>query len=170
MAWDKDAGTFKLIDPTDPSKADKTGENLFAACSASLNQVSCEYSAGTCFIEERRTWGYITQVRAGCKQAQACYMQKYQNFLVKAGRQCWPGDETDMIDRIARRPHDIKADNWISNIVNGGITNKGNGGVGTSSFAAGGAFNGNPFDNTYTDEGQTSNGITYQNGMDDDGL
>jgi len=177
MRWHEGYG-FMLIDPdsnnVDSNGAvkftDLTGENLWAICNAALHQRSCEYSAGTCFVLERRTWGYVTEVSAGCKQAQACYMQKYQNFLVKAGRQCWPGDETDMIDRIARRPHDIKSDNWISNIVMGGINNKGAGAVGTSSFAAGGAFDGNPFDNTYTDEGQTSNGITYKNGMDDDGF
>jgi len=181
MRWQKadditgKTGRFMLIDPDsnnvnedgEREYTDLTGENLWAICHAKLHQRSCEYSAGTCFVLERRTWGYVTEVSAGCKQAQACYMQKYQNFLVKAGRQCWPGDEAGMIDRIARRPHDIKSDNWISNIVYGGITHKGETPkVGASSFAAGGEFNGNPFDNTFTDEGQTG----YQNGMDADGF
>jgi hypothetical protein len=145
MFWD---GTeFRLVDPTDPGRANKGGENLWERCHDNLQQRSCEYSSGTCYVEERRTWGYVTQVRAGCKQAQACYMQKYQNFLVQAGRQCWPGDHTGMSNKIAKRPYDVMADNWISNIVQGGILNAASG----SSFGGGGAFGGNPFDATFTD-------------------
>jgi len=96
-----------------------------------LNQLSCPYSNGNCFIEERRTWGYLTEIQAGCSQAQACYMQKYQNFLVKAGRQCWPGDETGMLSQIANRPFDVKADQWVNSIVNGGL-NTGSGVAGAS--------------------------------------
>ena len=75
-------------------------------------------------------------------------MQKYQNFLVKAGRQCWPGDHSGMTDTVARRPSDVMADQWITNIVKGGITTGGSAG---SSFGAGGDFNGSPFDDTFTD-------------------
>ena len=103
-------------------------------------------------------------------------MQKYQNFLVKAGRQCWPGDHTGMRDTIARRVSDIMADQWITNIVKGGITTGGSSG---SSFGAGGQFGGSPFDATFTDSaGLTTNGfyisestgnqhmpIAYENGM-----
>ena len=84
-------------------------------------------------------------------------MQKYQNFLVKAGRQCWPGDHTGMRDTIARRVSDIMADQWITNIVKGGITTGGSSG---SSFGAGGQFGGSPFDATFTDSaGLTTNGF-----------
>lgn len=173
MAWDKDAGTFKLIDPADPSKADKTGENLFAACSASLNQVSCEYSAGTCFIEERRTWGYVTQVRAGCKQAQACYMQKYQNFLVKAGRQCWPGDNTGMADKIGRRPYDVALYEWpntnlgwITNIIFGGASATGTGTSFTSNNAQTGLF----VDADYSDFLGIRTPVDYKNGLKESSL
>merc|ERR1712087_970037 len=80
----------------------------------------CEYSSGVCFVEERRTFGYVTLVRKGCKQAKACYMNKYQNFLVQAGRQCRPGDESGMQHTVARRPNDVMADQWIHNVVAGG--------------------------------------------------
>jgi len=79
-----------------------------ATCTESV--VDCPYSSGTCFVEERRQFGHLVSFERGCKQAKACYMQKYQNFLVKAGRQCWPAANTDMIDKIARRPYDIMAD------------------------------------------------------------
>jgi hypothetical protein len=148
---------FCLVDPAnhDPlNPVDKNDENLWTVCHAALKQRSCEYSAGTCFVEERRTWGYVTQIRAGCKQAQACYMQKYQNFLVQAGRQCWPGDGSKTHHAIAQRPYDLMADNWISNIVAGGIGNR----AGGSSFSTTSGdtgdesnFLGEPFDNTFTD-------------------
>jgi len=142
---------FCLVDPAnhDPANpVDKNAENLWSVCHNQLKQRSCEYSAGTCFVEERRTWGYVTQIRAGCKQAQACYMQKYQNFLVQAGRQCWPGDGSDSHHAIAKRPYDLMADNWISNIVAGGLGTRAAG----SSFSTGtGDFGGDPFDNTFTD-------------------
>merc|ERR1712046_94209 len=112
---------FELRDPTGTLTGNLNSENLWAICNTALKQRSCEYSSGTCFVEERRTWGYVTQVRAGCKQAQACYMQKYQNFLVKAGRQCWPGDHSGMADKVSVRPYDLYADQWITNIVAGGI-------------------------------------------------
>merc|ERR1712176_165670 len=48
-------------------------------------------------------------------------MQKYQNFLVKAGRQCWPGDASDTSSKVSSRPHDVKADQWVANIVEGGL-------------------------------------------------
>ena len=53
-----------------------------------------------------------------------------------------------MIDKVARRPYDIMADQWISTIVRGGIQT---GGAAGSSFGAGGKFDGNPFDDTFTD-------------------
>jgi len=147
MFW---TGTkFMLVDPTDAGRANKNNENLWAECMGSLNQRSCEYSAGTCFVEERRTWGYVTQVRAGCKQAQACYMQKYQNFLVQAGRQCWPGSDAQTSHMVASRPYDLMADNWITNIVRGGIDDAVAAG---SSFGAGGDFQpAGGFDQTFTD-------------------
>jgi hypothetical protein len=137
---------FSLVVPGATS-TNKNNENLWAECNASLNQRSCEYSSGTCFVEERRTWGYVTQVRAGCKQAQACYMQKYQNFLVQAGRQCWPGGHADTNHKVASRPYDLMADNWITNIVAGGIADKATG----SSFGSSvGYYTAGTFDNTYT--------------------
>ena len=59
----------------------------------------------------------IFQVQAGCQQAQACYMQKYQNFVVEAGRQCWPGDAYGENHKLATRPDDMRADQWIYNII-----------------------------------------------------
>ena len=94
--------------------------DAWARCADSDEEIACEFSSGVCFVEERRTWGYVTYVKKGCKQAQACYMQKYQNFLVEAGRQCWPEDNSNMNRRIAARPHDLKADEWIYNIIAGG--------------------------------------------------
>ena len=35
-----------------------------------LHQTSCPYSNGNCFVAERRTWGFITEISAGCQQAQ----------------------------------------------------------------------------------------------------
>ena len=91
-------------------------------------------------------------------------MQKYQNFLVQAGRQCWPGDESQTSHKVAARPHDLYADQWISNIVYGGITD-GASSTG-SSFNYGGAFGNAPFDNTFVDtNGQTSHGF-YKTGGD----
>ena len=57
------------------------------------------------------------QVQAGCQQSQACYMQKYQNFVVEAGRQCWPGDAFGEQHKLATRPDDMRADQWIYNII-----------------------------------------------------
>jgi hypothetical protein len=99
-------------------------------------QEVCEYSSGVCFVEERRTFGYITLVRKGCKQAAACYNQKYQNFHVQAGRQCWPGDGSNMQHKIARRPHDVRADQWIYNLVKGGLDTDANGIENNFDFAA----------------------------------
>merc|ERR1712003_241007 len=138
---------FELRDPTGTITGNLNGENLWAICNTALKQRSCEYSSGTCFVEERRTWGYVTQVRAGCKQAQACYMQKYQNFLVKAGRQCWPGDHSGMADKIGRRPYDVALYEWpstdlgwITNIIYGGAAATGTGTSFTSSDAQTGLF------------------------------
>ena len=90
-------------------------------------------------------------------------MQKYQNFLVKAGRQCWPGDHTGMKDKVARRPYDLYADQWITNIVQGGINNAPEFGA---SFSYGGLFSdGNTFDNTFVDlKGTTLNGFYITGG------
>jgi hypothetical protein len=49
-------------------------------------------------------------------------MNKYQNFLVQAGRQCWPGDGANVGMAVARRPNDIKADGWIYNLIRGADT------------------------------------------------
>ena len=99
---------------------DKEGWGAWGDCERDGESKVCEYSSGVCFVEERRTFGYITLVRKGCKQAQACYMQKYQNFLVQAGRQCWPADGRDSSMKVAARPDDIMADQWIYNLVSGG--------------------------------------------------
>ena len=115
--------------------------NAWADCAGVARP--CEYSSGVCFIEERRTWGYITLVRRGCKQAQACYMQKYQNFLVQAGRQCWPQGSASM--NVKARPNDIMADEWIYNIVQGGKS-----GVAASQDFSGVTVD-TDFDNTFTD-------------------
>jgi hypothetical protein len=65
MFWD--GAIFILLDPT--SRGDLAhGSDVWAECHHTLNQKSCEYSSGVCFLEERRTWGYVTQVKAGCKQ------------------------------------------------------------------------------------------------------
>ena len=87
----------------------------------------------------------IPKVRAGCKQAQACYMQKYQNFLVKAGRQCWPSNGAT--SQIAKRPYDLMADQWIWNIVQGGVKNQNAAGAAFADSAGAGV----PFDETFTD-------------------
>ncbi len=44
-------------------------------------------------------------------------MQKYQNFVVEAGRQCWPGDAFGEEHKLATRPDDMRADQWIYNII-----------------------------------------------------
>jgi len=111
-------GTF-VTRHVDPSITDQS-IGAWEQCTATHEEIACEFSSGVCFVEERRTWGYVTYVKKGCKQAQACYMQKYQNFLVEAGRQCWPEDNSNMNRRIAARPHDLKADEWIYNIMAGG--------------------------------------------------
>merc|ERR1712025_1247543 len=60
-----------------------SGANIWADCESSgTDNFQCEYSSGVCFVEERRLFGYTTLVRKGCKQAQACYKNKAQNFLV----------------------------------------------------------------------------------------
>ena len=100
--------------------SDADGWGAWGDCERDGESKVCEYSSGVCFVEERRTFGYITLVRKGCKQAQACYMQKYQNFLVQAGRQCWPADGRDSGMKVAARPNDIMADQWIYNLVSGG--------------------------------------------------
>ena len=99
---------------------DAVGYGAWGDCEREGESRTCEYSSGVCFVEERRTFGYITLVRKGCKQAQACYMQKYQNFLVQAGRQCWPADGSDSSMKVAARPNDVMADQWIYNLVSGG--------------------------------------------------
>ena len=38
------------------------GVDLWKQCFDTLKQKSCEYSSGVCFVEERRVWGYVTQV------------------------------------------------------------------------------------------------------------
>ena len=43
--------------------AHKDGVDLWKQCFDTLKQRSCEYSSGVCFVEERRVWGYVTQVR-----------------------------------------------------------------------------------------------------------
>jgi len=149
-----------------------TAANAWADCTSEQVATKCEYSSGVCFIEERRTWGYVTLVQRGCKQAQACYMQKYQNFLVQAGRQCWPANGSGNSMMVAARPHDIMADEWIYNIVQGGKS-----GVAAADFAH--TTIDTDFDNTFTDSDGLTTGfyrsptvlktdnlpLAYKNGM-----
>jgi len=118
LKWDPAERVFKQFRQGSATAATDT-ELAYAQCNTA-NPKKCEYSSGVCFVEERRTFGYITLIRKGCKQAKACYMNKYQNFLVQAGRQCWPGDNTGSNAKVARRPNDVKADEWIYNLVKGG--------------------------------------------------
>jgi hypothetical protein len=120
LKWDSAKRSFQQYRQGSTTIA-ATTETAWAQCNDASNGATglCEYSSGVCFVEERRTFGYITLVRKGCKQAKACYMNKYQNFLVQAGRQCWPGDHTNVGMAVARRPHDIKADEWIYNLIRG---------------------------------------------------
>ena len=80
-------------------------------------------------------------------------MNKYQNFLVQAGRQCWPGDGTNVAAKVARRPHDIKADEWIYNLVRGADTS-----FTAASSASAESFKdvtvASDFDSTFTDVSQ----------------
>ena len=125
LHWDPTNKHFYTTDRNNEKDAatgsnDSEGWGAWGDCERRGESKTCEYSSGVCFVEERRTFGYITLVRKGCKQAQACYMQKYQNFLVQAGRQCWPADGSDSSMKVASRPHDIMADQWIYNLVSGG--------------------------------------------------
>merc|ERR1711935_736450 len=97
LKWDSAKRSFQQYRQGSTTIA-ATTETAWAQCNDASNGATglCEYSSGVCFVEERRTFGYITLVRKGCKQAKACYMNKYQNFLVQAGRQCWPGDPTNV--------------------------------------------------------------------------
>lgn len=106
LLWNGSA--FIVAAKGNPATTYATNALAIATCTGA--STSCPYSSGTCFVEERKQFGHVISFERGCKQAKACYMQKYQNFLVKAGRQCWPELNTDMIDEIARRPYDIKAD------------------------------------------------------------
>ena len=148
--------------------------DAWAECTHTETSIPCEFSSGVCFIEERRTWGYVTYLKKGCKQAQACYMQKYQNFLVEAGRQCWPEDNTGMVRTIAARPHDIMADEWIYNILAGGAeaisdsvasydwadADPRNPASSDNSMQwAATTYDARQFDNTFTDLGPGGNGI-----------
>lgn len=54
---------------------DNQDTDAWKRCDDTETEIACEFSSGVCFVEERRTWGYITYVKKGCKQAQACYMQ-----------------------------------------------------------------------------------------------
>lgn len=139
--------------------------DAWARCAATDVEIPCEFSSGVCFVEERRTWGYITHLKKGCKQAQACYMQKYQNFLVEAGRQCWPEDNSSMLRRISARPHDIKADEWIYNIIAGGAeaiadswanNDWSHADEGSVMQWTDAAYSTRQFDNTFTDLGPSS--------------
>merc|ERR1712003_253613 len=121
LKWDASAREFRQY-RQGAAAAATSSELAWGQCTSSGSTGLCEYSSGVCFVEERRTFGYITLVRKGCKQAQACYMQKYQNFLVQAGRQCWPADGAGNSMKVASRPHDVMADQWIYNLVSGGNT------------------------------------------------
>merc|ERR1719220_2808208 len=135
------------------------GADAWADClSNGTDNFQCEYSSGVCFVEERRLFGYVTLVRKGCKQAQACYKNKAQNFLVQAGRQCWPGDARDTTARIASRPNDVMADEWIYQLVKGGSAAAGFG-LATGDVAAELSAG---FDSTFTDTAGLAAGFTDQ--------
>jgi len=116
LTWHPTEREFQLV------TAGYTGGGAWKDCEEAANGHArfCEYSSGVCFVEERRTFGFTTLVRKGCKQAQACYRNKHQNFLVQAGRQCWPGDARGTLSYVPRRPNDVMADQWIYNLVAGG--------------------------------------------------
>lgn len=143
------------------------GADAWADClSNGTDNFQCEYSSGVCFVEERRLFGYVTLVRKGCKQAQACYKNKAQNFLVQAGRQCWPGDARDTTARIASRPNDVMADEWIYQLVKGGSAAAGFG-LATGDVAAELSAG---FDSTFTDTAGLAAGFyrpTVTNFVDD---
>jgi len=149
LKWDATAREFRQY-RQGAAAAATSSELAWGQCTSSGSTGLCEYSSGVCFVEERRTFGYITLVRKGCKQAKACYMNKYQNFLVQAGRQCWPGDHTNMVAKVARRPYDVKADEWIYNLIKGGSTS------GTSADTE--SFKDNDF-STVDTAGSTSTGF-----------
>jgi len=143
-----------------------SGADIWADCESSgTNNFQCEYSSGVCFVEERRLFGYTTLVRKGCKQAQACYKNKAQNFLVQAGRQCWPGDARNTVARVPSRPNDVMADEWIWQLVKGGSTAAG---FGLTTDVATDLSNG--FDSTFSDTNGLSEGFyrpTIVNFVDD---
>ena len=122
LKWDPQDRIFRQYKADGSQPAGGGSDGAWFDCDATLSSGFCEYSSGVCFVEERRTFGYITLVRKGCKQAKACYMNKYQNFLVQAGRQCWPGDGRTTIHKVARRPTDVMSDEWIYNLLKGGDT------------------------------------------------
>lgn len=95
-------------------------------------------------------------------------MQKYQNFLVKAGRQCWPGDNAGMADKVGRRPYDVALYEWpntnlgwITNIIYGGAAANGTGTTFTSSDAQTGLF----VDADYSDFLGVRAPVDYKNGL-----
>ena len=55
-----DAGD--AIDHADNTNAHTYNVDLWKQCFDTIKQKSCEYSSGVCFVEERRVWGYVTQV------------------------------------------------------------------------------------------------------------
>jgi hypothetical protein len=100
-------------------------------------------------------------------------MQKYQNFLVKAGRQCWPGDNTGMTDKIGRRPYDVALYEWpstnlgwITNIIYGGAAATGTGTSFTSNDAQTGLF----VDADYSDFLGIRTPVDYKNGLKESSL
>lgn len=153
LTWHPTNRQFELV------TSGYTGNGAWRDCEEAANGHArfCEYSSGVCFVEERRTFGFTTLVRKGCKQAQACYRNKHQNFLVQAGRQCWPGDARGTASYVPRRPHDVMADQWIYNLVAGGkAANAGHGlttgnNSGTDSAANASTDINAAFDQTFTD-------------------
>jgi len=155
LTWHPTAREFQLV------TAGYSGNGAWRDCEEAANGRAryCEYSSGVCFVEERRTFGFTTLVRKGCKQAQACYRNKHQNFLVQAGRQCWPGDARGTESYVPRRPHDVMADQWIYNLVAGGkaanaghgLTNVSGNNSGTDTAAFAEADINAAFDQTFTD-------------------
>jgi len=149
LKWDPSSRSFQQYRQGSSSIA-ASNQLAWTQCNDDGSNGLCEYSSGVCFVEERRTFGYITLVRKGCKQAKACYMNKYQNFLVQAGRQCWPGDGANVGMAVARRPNDIKADEWIYNLIRGADTS-----FASASSASAESFKdvtfASDFDSTFTD-------------------
>ena len=83
-------------------------------------------------------------------------MQKYQNFLIKSARQCWPGDASDVGTKIPQRSNDLLADHWLYDIIKGGLAFTGLTGASFQFSAT------SDFDTTFTDTSGLQAGLYRQ--------